>query len=127
GAAGSPEVGWDDPLGFSRPAHRVLGGTLGVELRPRRPGAFHMDLTLVNGSLLPRAGFGQGAVTDAERSTGVGVQVSASTPQQRVRLTGGISSSRFVNPHDALLDPKDQTAPVASTRRTARYLETSVA
>jgi hypothetical protein len=123
---GSPTVGWDDPLGFTRASHRVLGSTLALEMRPRRPGAFHVDFTLVDGSLLPRAGFTQNAVTDAERSTGVGMQFSTSTPQQRLRVAGGISESRFVNPSDPLLDGTLQTTHVGPTRKMARYLETSV-
>ena len=123
---GSPTVGWDDPLGVTRAAHRVLGSTLALEMRPQRPGALHVDLTLVNGSLLPRTGFTQNAVTDAERSTGVGIQFSTSTPQQRLRVAGGVSESRFVNPSDPLLDGGLQTTHVSPTRKLARYLETSL-
>lgn len=123
---GSAIVGWDDPLGFTQASHRVLGSTLALEMRPQRPGALHVDFTLVNGSLLPRTGFTQNAVTDAERSTGLGMQLSASTPQQRVRVAGGVSESRFVNPRDPLLDAALPITPTSPTRKMARYLETSV-
>jgi hypothetical protein len=123
---GSPTVGWNEPLGFTRPSHRVLGSTIAVELRPERPGALHVDLTLMDGSLQPRAGFGQSALTDAQRSRGAGVQFSASSPQQRVRVNGGASESRFLNPRDPLLDGDMPTTQVRPMRKRARYLETSV-
>jgi hypothetical protein len=123
---GSPTVGWDHPLGFTRPSHRVLGSTVAVEMRPQRPGALHVDLTLVDGLLQPRAGFGQNAITDAQRSTGLGVQFSASSPQQRLRVVGGIAESRFVNPPDPLLDGDMKTTEIQPAKKSARYLETSV-
>ena len=54
---GSSIVGWDDLLGFTRPEHRISAGSLGIELRPQRPGALHVDFTAMTGSLLPRTGF----------------------------------------------------------------------
>ena len=65
---GSSIVGWDNLLGFARPQHRISAGSLAIELRPQRPGALHLDVTTLTGSLLPQTGFTQNAVTDAERS-----------------------------------------------------------
>jgi hypothetical protein len=123
---GSSVVGWSDLLGVGRPAHRVTGASVGVELVPRVPGALHVDVTAMHGSLQPRSGFSQAALNDAERSSGLGVQVSASTPSQRFRLTGGVARSRFGNPEDPLLSGGDSTVQVKTTSRSARYLESTV-
>ena len=120
---GSPEVGWDHPIGFTRPEHRVATATINAELRPDQPGTLHLDATLVNGSLLPRSGFARGALTDAEKSTGAGLQVSAALPSQRVRMSAGIAESRFANPHDPLLADTLTIKPLAAVQRTARFVE----
>lgn len=122
---GSSIVGWDDLLGFTRPEHRISAGSLAIELRPQRPGAFHVDVTALTGSLLPRTGFTENALTDAERSTGAGVQFAASTASQNLRVSAGIARSRFVNPADALLSGGDSTVPVVPVTKTARYVEST--
>jgi hypothetical protein len=123
---GSPEVGWEHPLGFTRPEHRVATATLNTELRPSQPGTLHLDVTVVDGSLLPRAGFTRGALTDAEKSTGTGIQLAAALPSQRARLAAGVAESRFTNPHDPLLAGDVVTTTVAPVRRQARFVEGSV-
>jgi hypothetical protein len=123
---GSPDVGWEHPLGFTRPQHHVATATLNAELRPSQPGMLHLDVTLVNGSLLPRSGFTRGALTDAEKSDGAGVQLTAALPSQRARVSGGIAESRFANPHDPLLAGDLTTTTVAPVRRTARFVEANV-
>jgi hypothetical protein len=123
---GSPDVGWEHPLGFTRPQHRVATATLNAELRPAQPGVLHLDVTLVNGSLLPRSGFTRGALTDAEKSDGAGVQLSAALPSQRARLSAGVAESRFTNPHDPLLAGDLTTTNVAPVRRRARFVESNL-
>ena len=122
---GSSVVGWDNFAGLDRGDHRVYAATLGVELRPKRPGALHIDATMLNGSLLPQTSFTQGAVVDAEQSTGGGVQLSASTPSQRLRAAAGYSRSRFDNPtnRDTQLDSGIPVVPVREETRDARYVE----
>lgn len=123
---GSPIVGWDDPIGLARPEHRMSGASLAFEARPQRPGALHLDFTLMRGSLLPKTGFTQNAVTDAEKSTGAGVQLAASTPSQRLHFAGGFAMSRFDNPNDPLLSRGATTVPVVSAHKRASYLESSL-
>jgi hypothetical protein len=123
---GSSQVGWSNPVGLSRPDHRIWSATLGVEMEPARPGGVHLDATVMDGSVLPIAGFNQGVVNDAEESRGVGVQLAASDARQRVRLAGGLSRSRFVNPADDLLGQGTALVPVRPSSRTARYLESTV-
>lgn len=123
---GSAIVGYSNLLGFTRSSHRVSGASLALELRPRQPGALHLDVTLVNGSLQPRTGFTQNALTDAERSTGAGIQLAASTPSQRIKVAAGVALSRFVNPSDSLLSGGAATVSVTPARKTARYIETTL-
>jgi hypothetical protein len=63
---GSSVVGWDNFSGLDNASHRVYTATVGVEMRPKRPGAIHLDATLVEGSLLPLTSFTQGGVVDAD-------------------------------------------------------------
>lgn len=121
---GSSVVGWNNFTGLENGDHRVQSGTLNLELVPSRPGAIHLDATLMNGSLLPQTSFTQGAVVDAERSTGAGVQFSAATPSQRLRVAGGLSKSRFNNPaKDHELTGDTTVVPVREERRGAYYVE----
>ncbi len=120
---GSAIVGWNDLLGFVRRTHRVSAAAVAIELRPTQPGVLHFDVTLMNGSLQPRSGFTQNALTDAERSTGAGFQLAAATPSGRLRVAGGVSLSRFVNLSDSLLSGGGTSGVAAPARKTARYLE----
>ena len=121
---GSSIVGWDNLSGLDNTEHRVYAAALGLELRPKRPGALHVDATFLDGSLLPQTSFTQGAVVDAERSTGGGVQLSASTPGQRLRAAAGYSRSRFDNPNnDPELDGGLALVSVERETRGAQYAE----
>ena len=117
-------VGWNNFSGLDNGDHRVYSATLGLELRPKRPGALHLDATVLDGSLLPQTSFTQGAVVDAERSSGGGVQLSASTPSQRLRAAAGVSRSRFANPNrDPELGDSAALVPIQRETRGARYVE----
>ena len=120
---GSSVVGWNNLLGLMEPDHRIAVGTLGVEVFPKRPGGLRLDLSGIDGSVLPQSGYNQGAATDAEESRGFGIQVSASDAKNRVRFSGGVARSRFVNPGDPLLFGDTAVVAVVPTTRTARYGE----
>ncbi|CAN5870137.1 hypothetical protein BH24GEM1_BH24GEM1_18500 [soil metagenome] len=120
---GSSLVGWNNPLGLASPDHRIWSATLGVDLIPSVPGAVHLDATVLDGSLLPVAGFNQGVVNDAEESRGAGLQLTASDPRQRFRLAAGLTRSRFTNPADELLSQGASVVAVRTSSRSARYLE----
>ena len=124
---GTPLVGWDHLVGFNRAQHRILGASLGGELVPSRPGMFRLEGTVLDASVRPIAGFRQGAVLDAEQSTGGALQFSAATPDQRVRLSGGLTRSRFGNPStDAELLGDTIVRAVERETRWARYVEGGV-
>jgi hypothetical protein len=122
---GSNLVGWDDLLGITDPDHRFLNATVGVEALAR-PGALRVELSALDGSVLPRAGVNRGAVTDAERSRGVAVRVLASGFDRRLRLDAGLSRSAFDNPPDPLLAQGTDLVPLGQDTRGARYVETSL-
>ena len=125
---GTSIVGWNHIVGLDNRDHRVMSAALGSELVPSRPGALRVDLSLLDGSLLPQTSFTQGAVVDAERSRGIGVQLSAATPDQRIRLSGGYARSRFTNPpRDAELFGDSVLRPVRPETRGARYVDMTVA
>jgi hypothetical protein len=123
---GTNVVGWTNLLGLAESAHRIGVGTLSLELMPSRPGALHLDVSGMDASVLPATSFNQGAVTDAEESRGLGIQVALSDAKQRIRFAGGISRSRFLNPADPLLAGDTGVVAVRPTARTARYGELSL-
>jgi hypothetical protein len=123
GVAGAEVVGWDDPLGVSRPSHRVLSGSLGVEALPSRPGALRVELSAIDGARQPAPAFLQGAVTDREEGRGVGGQIAAADPSGRMHLTVGVARSRFANPLDRLLTGDTSIVPVRPETRNARFGE----
>jgi len=125
---GTSIVGWDNVVGLERPNHRVVSLGLTGELLPSRPGALKASVSTLDGSLLPEQSFAQGAVVDAERSKGFGVQVSGVTPGERLRVAAGYAQSRFANPaRDPELLGDSSIVPVASETRAARYAELGVA
>ena len=125
--AGAPIVGWDNLVGLAESAHRVSAASLGVELLRKRPGALQVRMTTMDGSLLPRNGFTQGAVTDAEASRGTGVEITTSTPGQRARLSAGYAQSAFSNPlTDTELTGGITVVRTERVRRGARYLESAL-
>ncbi|CAN5903899.1 hypothetical protein BH11GEM1_BH11GEM1_27730 [soil metagenome] len=122
--SGTSIVGWDNITGVARDGHRVVSGSLGYELRPSEPGLLHLDATALHGSLLPVSGYTQGGTVESERSAGFGVQLAAAIPNRRVRVAGGLASSRFESPPDPN-NPPPPSSP--EPRRGARYAEVEVA
>ncbi len=121
---GSSQVGWDDLLGLSQTHHRMRSATLNLtNLLPRTWGTTRLALTWLDGSLLPRTSFNQGAVTSAERSQGGGVLLSFTTPSQRLGVEGGWARMRLDPAFDAELEGGLETEPVGLSRSDARYLE----
>jgi len=125
--AGSAQVGWNDPIGLERATDRVFGASIGHEILTAHPGALRLDLNLLHGAKLPQSSFTQSAVVDAEESGGGSMQLSASLPNQRLRLTGGYTRSRFENPaRDGQLLGGVVTRRPAPATRNARFVEASV-
>lgn len=125
---GSSLVGWSHLIGLEQPNHRVMSAALGTEIVPGRPGALRVDVSLLNGSLLPQTGFTEGAVVDAEQSSGVGVEISGTSLDQRVRISSGYSRSSFTNPpRDPQLLGDSAVRRVRRETRGARYVELSLA
>lgn len=120
-------VGWDQLLPVTNGNHRVMAASLRRELLPRRPGALQVDATWIDASMLPRTGFTQGAVVDAEASDGGSLQLSAATPGQRLRLASGLARSRFANPAlDRQLSGDSTLVAVEREARMARFVEAGV-
>ena len=121
---GTSIVGWDNIVGIGRDGHQVLSGSLGYELRPSDPGLLHVDATVMHGSLLPLSGYTQSGTVESERSAGFGIQLAATIPNRRVRVAGGLASSRFESPPDPN-NPPPPSSP--EPLRGARYGEVEIA
>jgi hypothetical protein len=120
-------VGWDHLIGMNNGNHRVFAAGLGREIVVSRPGLMRIDATVMDASRLPHTGFTQGAVVDAETSTGGSVQVSAASAGQRLRLTSGVSKSTFDVPaRDGQLAGDSTLVPLLRKSRSARFLEAGV-
>ena len=120
---GTSVVGTDNLLGIADRHHRILSSAFAVELFPTRPGALHLDATVLNGSLRPASGFNQSGVTAAERSDGYGVQLAASTPSQRVRFAAGLANSTSGFTAAPPANGGDSTPATVRHRKGARYAE----
>src|SRR5687767_8573303 len=125
-ANGTSIVGWSNPLGLDDGDHRVMGGSVGVELVGGRPGGLRLEGTILDGSLRPATSFTQGAITDAETSRGLSGRVIAADAKNRVRIDGGYTRSRFTNPFDPLLAQGTPIVPVQESAHNARYLDTAL-
>jgi len=123
---GTNAVGFSNMLGLERAEHRVAAAKLSMELLPRRPGALHMIVSGMDGSLLPRQNYNQSSVTDAEQSTGWGGQLDVAVPGNRVAFSGGLAQSRFRSPFDPLLAGDSAIVAVRPETRTARFGEMRV-
>jgi hypothetical protein len=117
-------VGWT--CSACRTGSRMLSTGVALELVPSRPAPCTWMCRRSTAPCFPRTGFTQGAVTDAEQSRGVGVQLSMSDASQRVRLGAGVTQSRFRNPFDPLLALDTTVVATRTERRRARYGELGV-
>jgi len=120
---GTSIVGYDNFFGLNRKKHQVYSATLGIELFPKRPGGFRLEVSALKGSLLPLSNFNQGLVSDAEKSKGGSIRVFGSDKSQRLRFDGGFTRSHFTNPADPLLYQGRNVIPVRPVWRNARYLD----
>lgn len=125
-ANGSSIVGWGNFLGLDNRDHQLLSAALALDLLPRSAGAMELELSFLDGSVLPLAGFNQGVVNDAEESEGVGLRLAYQDPTQRLHLEGGFARSTFTNPNDPLLAQGAELVEVEETTDQARYLNLRV-
>ncbi len=121
--SGSQIVGWDNPLGLDTVAHRILLGSLGLELVPARPGGLRLEASLLQGSVLPLANYNQGVIRQAAQSRGLGLKITGNGGSGRLRLEASLARSRFANAADPELEsglPIVAEAPTESNARHAR-------
>lgn len=123
---GSQIVGWDDFLGVATAEHRMLAGTLGLELVPSRPGGFRLELSMLDGSLQPLAGFNQGAVQSAEKSQGGAARLLFSDAAQRLRLEAGFARTRFQAAEDAELEDGLDVTAIPDVTRNAWFADVTL-
>jgi hypothetical protein len=124
-ANGTSIVGWSNPLGVNNGAHRIIAGSVGVELVAGRPGGLRLEGTLLDGSLETATGYTQQAITDTETSRGMSGRVTAADRRNRARIDAGYARSRFTNPFDPLLSQGTTLVPVQESAQNARYLDTA--
>jgi len=121
---GTSIVGTDNITGLDNGDHRVLSTGLAVEVIPSRPGALHVDATVLRGSLLATSGFTQSGIMAADQSDGYGLQVAASSPAQRLKLAAGYASSNSQYAADPpLTSSSGSIIPNQAHRKGARYAE----
>lgn len=124
---GSSIVGWSNPFGLSRSAHRVWSVGMGLEAVPTRPGTLRVDLDVLDGSLLPLADFNQGLVNDAEENDGWSARLASSLLGGRLEMRAGYARSDYRNPEDPLLFQGADIVPVETEERSARFLDVDIA
>ncbi len=122
---GTAIVGFDNLIGVSRKKHSVLSATFAREFIKERPNGLRVEFSVTRGSLLPLTSLNQGAVNDAEKSSGFGFRVVGSTKDQRLRFEAGFTRSRFTNPADLQLSEGQTLTEIRPATRNARYAEIS--
>jgi len=120
---GNSIVGWSNASGLAQPDNRTLGGSLALDIVPRRPGLIQLEGTLLDGAVLPRAGFNQGVINDAEESEGSAVRVIVGGPASRLHVEAGLSRSRSDLREDSLLAQGTSLVGVIRAARNARYVD----
>lgn len=126
GMNGSSIVGWDNFSGLSTAEHQMWAATLGLELLPSRPGGFRLELSGLDGSVQPIAGFTQGAVQSAEKSQGGAARLLFSDTAQRLRLEAGFARSRFRAAEDPQLEEGLPVRSIPDKTRNARFADVTV-
>jgi hypothetical protein len=122
---GTQLVGYDNFLGIDKSKHRMVSGTLGIEFKPKRPGALRLELSALNAYFQPISGVNRGVVTDLQRSNGVAVRLIASDKAQRFHFDGGFTRSFFASPTDPTLNQGAKVVPLPNLSRNAHYLQAS--
>ncbi|HEX9885325.1 MAG TPA: hypothetical protein VGA70_02515 [Longimicrobiales bacterium] len=118
---GSSVVGWDDLVGLDDGDHRLMSASVGLEALST-PGALRVELSYMDGSKLPRSGFNQGQISDAEKSSGLGVRVQGQGLGRRLRFEAGFAESTFDNPEDPTLEQGQDLVAVREESRQARFV-----
>lgn len=116
-------VGWDNITGIATADNRLFAGQLAFEFFPSRPGALRVEGVVMDAKRLPSSGFNSGQINDREENSAIAGRLSGTTANQRLRVEGGYTRSRFTNPEDPLLDQEAATVAVKETTRDARFVE----
>lgn len=124
---GTSIVGWDNILGIHETEHRMYGASVGFELVPKRPGAVHLELSYLDGSLLPLNAFTGGGIKSAEKSRGSAVRLTMASPAQRFTIDGGWTRSRFTPQRDAELEDGLLVTAIPAVERDAAFLDATFA
>jgi hypothetical protein len=125
-ANGSSIVGWDNFFGLGSVSHQMRTATVGLELVPSRPGGIRLELSALDGSLQPIAGFAQGAVQSAEKSQGGAARLLFSDSGQRVRLEAGFARTRFQAAQDAQLEEGLPVTAIPDVTKNAQFADVTV-
>jgi hypothetical protein len=122
---GTQLVGYDNFFGLNKKRHQMLSGTLGVELFPKRAGAFRVEVGILSAYFQPISGVNRGVITDLQRSRGLSVRLLGTDKSSRFRFEGGFTRSFFASPSDITLDQGANVVPLPALSRNAHYLEIS--
>lgn len=122
---GTNVVGYGNFLGLAHSKHQLQAATVGVELIPKRPGGFRIEISGISAYIQALNNFSQGSVNDVERSKGGSVRLIASDKAGRLKFDGGFTRSTYRNPADPLLYQGTNTVAVPFLTRNARYFDLS--
>jgi hypothetical protein len=119
-------TGYSDMLGITGSDDYIGGISTGFEFLGDRPGGLRLDIMLLNASALSQLDFNTGEVPDAQENTGYDLQLSGSTPGNRLRAATEFAVSRYNNPDDPQLSQGLDLVPVREETSDARRLDVAV-
>lgn len=125
--AGQQVTGYSRLLGVDFDDNQVTLASLGFSPLESRPDALRLEFSWMDAERPSQSGFNIGQVTDAERSRGLGLRLSAQTPGRRVGGELAWARSRYVNPDDPLLSFGQALVPVVEESNGAWSASTRIA
>lgn len=110
-------------LGYRRDRHAVKATVIGIEAFPKEPSRMRLELSYVDANKLAENNFGVGEVSDAEKSSGWGVQLKGNEISGRLRYSLAFARNSFTNPEDPFLSQGLDLVAVKEDTASARSLE----
>jgi hypothetical protein len=120
---GNSIVGFGNLLGLNNRQNQIRLLMVGTDFIKARPRGARLELVLTDGSVLPRSGFTQGRIADAEAARGGGVRFVGSSRDQRARVDAGYARSRFTNVPDPLVAGDTPLVPLRARTNDAQYVD----
>jgi hypothetical protein len=122
---GTSIFGYSNFFGLNRRKHQVLGGTLGVEMFPKRPGGLRLEVGVLAGHSQAINPINTGGILDETRTRGFSLRLIANDKAGRFHFEGGFTRSFSIFPAQATPDPDQSPLVLPGIASNAHYFDVS--